>query len=228
MTKQTTDIALVKQEINEKIKDKETFYSLLKTTFKDLSAEKAKSALLEGMLRGFSFNDFLEKNVYAIPFKDKYSLVTSIDYARKVGMRSGVVGKSKPEFEETEDGKIISCTVTVKRKVNDYVGEYSATVYFDEYTTKDNLWKSKPRTMIAKVAEMHALRMACPEDASAMYIQEEYEQEAEVDLIDEDFKQEIDSIDSVDKLKTYYQKNKGRGKDFDKYVTKRKNELQNS
>jgi hypothetical protein len=42
------------------------------------------------------------------------------------------VGVSAPSYEE-KDGKIISCTITVKRKVGEYIGDYSATVYFDEY-----------------------------------------------------------------------------------------------
>ena len=128
--------------------------------------------MFEGMTRGFTFKNFLEKDVYAIPFKDRYSLITSIDYARKLGMRSGVVGKSEPTIEE-KDGNVISCTVTIKRKVNDYVGDYTAKVYFDEYNTGKNLWLTKPRTMICKVAEMHALRSACPEEMDKVYVEEE-------------------------------------------------------
>lgn len=40
-----------------------------------------------------------------------------------------------------------------------------------------------------------------------------------------DYKQQVDAIDSIEELKAYYQKNKGIGKDFDKYVTMRKNAL---
>jgi hypothetical protein len=141
---------------------------------------------MEGMMRGFTFKDFLEKNIYAIPFNNKrnneltYSLVTSVDYARKIGMRSGVVGKSAPTFVEDEKGNIISCTVTIKRKVNEYVGDYTATVFFKEYNTGYQQWATKPHTMIAKVAEMHALRMACPEEMSQMYVEEEMQEPAQV------------------------------------------------
>ena len=108
-------------------------------------------------------------------------------------MRNSVVGSCKPEYETEKDDegnkKIISCTVTVKRKIDEYVGEYTATVYFDEYYKPGktwngkytpNLWDTKPRTMIAKVAEMHALRKACPEDLSQIYVEEEFEKEAYV------------------------------------------------
>ena len=97
-------------------------------------------------------------------------------------MRSNIVGKKAPEFEIGEDKKIISCTVTVQRKIDGYVGDFTATVYFDEYYKAGrngypSLWNSKPRTMISKVAEMHALRMACPEELSQSYIEEEIEAE---------------------------------------------------
>lgn len=157
--------------INRELTDK-TAAALLATTFKGLDATNMKKALMEGMIRGFTFQDFLQKNVYAIPFSSGYSLITSIDFARKLGMKSGVVGVEAPIYTEKE-GKIETCTVTVKRKVGDYVGEYTATVYFDEYNTKKNQWLSKPRTMIAKVAEMHALRKACPEELSQQYVEEE-------------------------------------------------------
>lgn len=173
----------IKKNINKQLGDKETFDSLLVTTFKGLAPQLAKRAILEGMIRGFKFKDFLEKNVYAIKYGDGYNLVTSIDYARKIGMRSGVVGKSAPSFE-MDAQKLVACTVTVKKKIGTYIGDFTATVYFDEYTTGKNLWNSKPRTMIAKVAEMHALRMACPEEMSQVYAEEEFQKGAEGDDYD--------------------------------------------
>ena len=175
----TTEIQKFNAEVTKELANAETLKTLLATTFKGLSPESMKQAIVEGMIRGFNFQDFMQKNVYAIPYGSTYSLVTSIDYARKVGMRSGVVGKTEPIFEEVkegaEKGKIISCSVTIKRKVQGEIGEFSSKVYFSEYTSGQNLWAKKPRTMIAKVAEMHALRMACPEEMSQVYVEEEFE-----------------------------------------------------
>ena len=169
----------IKKEINLKIGDKETFGVLVATTFNGLDAGKAKRAMMEGMMRGFTFQDFLKKDVYAIPFKGGYSLITSIDYSRKLGMKGGIVGTDEPIYEMDEDGKeIISCAITVHKQFESgYVGDFVAKVYFKEYTTGNNLWKSKPMTMIAKVAEMHALRKACPEELSNSFVVEEMEQE---------------------------------------------------
>lgn len=167
-----TQIQKIHDEVNAQLANSEVLNSLVATTFKGLEPENVKKAMVEGMTRGFKFEDFLQKNVYAIPYGKGYSLVTSLDYARKIGMRSNVVGKSAPIYEE-KDGRILSCEVTIKRKVGKDIGEFTAKVYFAEYTTGRNLWTSKPRTMIAKVAEMHALRMACPEELSQMYTVEE-------------------------------------------------------
>lgn len=175
----TTDIQKINDEVTKELANKETFNTLLAITFKGLEPENVKLAIVEGMIRGFTFKDFLEKNVYAIAFKNhstgkqEYSLITSIDYLRKRGMNSGIVGTSLPIYEEKE-GRIISCSISVKRKINAVdIGEFFAKVYFVEYTTGKNQWTSKPRTMIAKVAEAHALRKACPEELSQMYTADE-------------------------------------------------------
>ena len=201
----------IKNEVTAKLADQQTSQALLATTFKELNEQLMRRAIMEGMIRGFQFKDFLEKNVYALPFKDHktgiemYSLVTSIDYARKIGMRSGVCGKSAPTFVEKDD-KIISCSITIKRKVDDYIGDYSATVYMSEYSTGRQLWGSKPRTMLAKVAEMHALRMACPEEMSAAYIEEEKELEitpAESEIISaETCEAKLRAATTLDDLRT--------------------------
>lgn len=178
LTVKKDHIAEIKKEINRQISDPDTFKSLIDTTFtnkgRPMDGALVKRALLEGMLRGFSFEDFLNRDVYAIPFGDTYSLVTSIDRSRKIGARSGIVGTDKPSYETAEDGSIVSCSVTVhKRFADGYVGAFTAEPYFAEYSTNQNLWKSKPRTMIAKVAEMHALRKACPEELAQSYVEEE-------------------------------------------------------
>lgn len=173
-------IVRYKEEINHQLSDPETLKSLLEVTFKGLQPAVAKRAMLEGYFRGFKFEDFLKKDVYAIPYGQTYSLVTSIDYSRKIGMKSGVIGKSAPSFEMKGDS-IESCSITIKRKIEGDIGEFTSLVYFNEYSTGQNLWKSKPRTMIAKVAEMHALRMACPEQLSKVYTEEEFDKEKAVE-----------------------------------------------
>jgi hypothetical protein len=199
---ENVNLVELKNNLELQLKDTEIFNTLLTTTFKGLTAPVAKQAMLEGVMRGFTFKDFLEKNIYAVPFSSGYSLITSIDYARKIGMKSGVIGKSAPSYEE-KDGKIISCSITIKKLVNEHIGDFTATVYFNEYTTGRNQWASKPRTMIAKVAEMHALRMACPEELSQSYVEEENEiQETPLNL--EEHIQKLEACTNLDNLKTVW------------------------
>ena len=202
MTQENPQIALILSQVEEALRNKDIVATLISITFKGLTPETMKRAMVEGIMRGFTFRDFLEKNVYAIPFKNGYSLVTSIDYARKIGMRSGIVGKNAPVYEETE-GKLITCSVTVQKKIGEYVGDFTATIYVSEYDTGMNLWVSKKRTMAAKTAEMHALRMACPEELSQSYIEEELEKEVPkpVVLDMKALQTKIESVESLDDLK---------------------------
>lgn len=203
-------VSVLKAEINRQLSDPETLKSLLETTFKGLDAQMMKRALLEGMMRGLPFEAFLKKDVYAIPFSGGYSLVTSIDYARKIGAKSGVVGVDAPVYRE-ENGKVISCAVTVHKKIGDYIGDFTAEVYFSEYSTGRNLWTTKPRTMISKVAEGHALRKACPEELAQSYVEEEIQREtikAEArDITPKDWSKEkalLESCQTLEALEMLY------------------------
>lgn len=194
-------LEIITKEINNEITKPEVANALLATTFKGLTVPVMKEAIMAGMIRGFTFKDFLEKNVYAIPYGQSYSLITSIDYARKIGQKSGVTGKSKPIYTENNNGKIKTCSITIYKKDGHPEG-YTEEVYFEEYSSNKNLWISKPRTMIAKVAEMHALRMACPEELAQAYLEEEMEVVEIVKPLDFTvFKKQLKETKNIDELK---------------------------
>lgn len=204
----TQDIAVIQSEVAEHLKDPTTVKTLIATTFKNLSQEVMKQAIVEGMIRGFTFKDFLQKDIYAVPFGQGYSLVISIDRARKIGARSGIVGKSEPVYdEEPELG--LTCSVTVKKKFADgYVGDFTAKVYFKEFAGPKDIWRQKPRVMIAKVAEMHALRQACPEELAQIYDEDELTPERtpvspiNPDKEIEDGKAKLDAAKTLEELST--------------------------
>lgn len=195
------DLAVITNEVKMQVNNPEVQRALLTSVFKGFQPAVMVQAITEGMIRGFEFKDFLEKNIYAIPYGSGYSLVTSVDYARKIGMRSGIVGIDEPVYEDSGD-TIISCSVTVHRRVDGYVGDYTAKVYFKEYTTGRNLWATKPRTMIAKVAEMHALRKACPEQLSQAYVEEEMIKEATPETVIDMgvYRAKIEATATIDEL----------------------------
>lgn len=67
-------------------------------------------------------------------------------------------GEVEHEYELTDRGRIIGAYCTVKRKSSSK--SMYAYVEFKEYDLKRSLWITKPATMIKKVSEAHALRMA--------------------------------------------------------------------
>lgn len=175
-SEKAVDLVAIKTEVESNLSDAAVRRSLLATTFNGLNDENMRKAVFEGMMRGYTIRDFLAKDIYAVPFGRGYALVNSIGHARKTGMRNGVCGKDEPiyTYKDPEQKKIHTCSITIRRQVNGIIGSYSAKVFFDEYTTGKGNWVSKPHTMIAKVAEVHALRMACPEDMSLFYTEEEF------------------------------------------------------
>lgn len=173
-TKEISIVQQANQELVRETKDPATMRALMATTFKGFKSEQlVKQACLEAMINGYTFKDLIQKKVYAIPFGDGYSLVQSIDDIRVTAMRSGQAGKDAPVY--VMNGQIIeSCSVTVYRIVQGVRVPFTATVFFEEYNKGRDNWKTKPRTMIAKVAEMHALRMAFPEELAKAYIEDEF------------------------------------------------------
>ena len=66
--------------------------------------------------------------------------------------------------------------------VNGYDSPLYASVSLKEYSTCQSNWKSKPSTMIRKVALAQALREAFPEEACALYEQEEIKEVSDIVL----------------------------------------------
>lgn len=175
-------------ELTKELKEPAVMAELMRTTFggfakKNNGESLVRQACLEAMICGYTFQDIIKKKIYAIPFGDSYSLVQSINDVRTIAEKSGQIGKSAPVYEEDDKGECVTCTVTITRLLGGIKGDYTATVYFNEYykagyNGKPSKWDTMPRTMIAKVAEMHALRSAFPEEIK-MYIEEEMQKPAE-------------------------------------------------
>ena len=138
--------------------------------------------------------DALSRQIYCIHrnvktangWGKKMTIQTSIDGFRVIAERSGNYGgQSEPIFVE-EDGKLISCKVSVFRFNGDTRYEAAVGVaYWDEYCQRTNdgkpmgLWAKMPHTMLSKVAEALALRKAYPQDLSGLYTGDEMAQSTE-------------------------------------------------
>jgi phage recombination protein Bet len=128
--------------------------------------------------------DPLTRQIYCIHRGNSMTIQTSIDGFRVIAERSGdYAGQDEPVFTE-ENGKIISCKVTVYR----FRGEqrYPAAVgvaYMSEYNAGGPMWSKMPHTMISKCAEAVALRKAYPQDLSGLYTGDEMQQAEPIDEV---------------------------------------------
>ncbi len=114
--------------------------------------------------------------------------------AHRSGKFAGIISGVKMEGE-----KIISGWAEVYHK------DFTIPVYqeadFDEYNTSRNLWLTKPKTMIKKVAESMALRKAF--NINGVYAPEEMEKEiiiAETDGLSSENIKKIESAKTMDEL----------------------------
>lgn len=130
--------------------------------------------------------DPLAKQISLIKFGGQFTITTTIDGYRAIAEQTGqYVGSDAPVFTyagaTTPAGKKApdTATVTVHKLINGHAYPFSATVYFEEYSTGMNNWSTMPRTMLAKVAESHALRKAFPAVMSGMYEESEMDQAIE-------------------------------------------------
>lgn len=130
--------------------------------------------------------DPLAKQISLVKIGGKWVIITTIDGYRAIAEQTGhYAGSDAPVF--TYAGVITpakktapdTATVTVHKLINGQSYPFSATVYFEEYSTNQNTWSTMPRTMLAKVAESHALRKAFPAVMSGMYEESEMDQAIE-------------------------------------------------
>ena len=97
------------------------------------------------------------------------SIRTEAIYVKKIGVKTGEISPdNKPVYEQQpvkvqpwEGGELWGATCSIKIKGKDEL--ITETVKFSEYNTGFSVWKSKPETMIKKVAESQALSAALPE-----------------------------------------------------------------
>ncbi len=161
---------------------------LLKQTYaKELSPPELGLFLAQSKAMGL--NPFT-KEIYAIKFVGRMTLMTSVGGLRKIAHRSNTyLGCKVTITYEGSTKKPFSATAIAKKLVGNRVAEFEATVMFDEYNSGKDNWLKIPVSMISKVAESAVLRMAFPnidllhDAAEEMGVQ--HTQEIEFDAVQE-------------------------------------------
>lgn len=180
----TTALATVSED--NKV-TQELLLDYLKTTNKGLTEQQTKQFL--AVASAFGLNPW-KREIYAVTFKGKngteMSVVTGYEtyikraeanpnydgydiefkggFERKTFQKQGEYGPYN--VTEVVPKGDVSCVCTVYRK--DRSHPVREEVFFDEYDQKNSMWKSKPRTMLKKVAIVNAFRKAFPFDLCGM------------------------------------------------------------
>lgn len=113
--------------------------------------------------------------IYFIKYGSQATIVVGIDGFRSNAARTGKHVSTKRGVIRNEKGELIAGTCLVKRRdERNEIQEYYEESPFAEFNNPKNpKWQSMPETMIKKVAEAAALRMAYPDDLGGIYIEEE-------------------------------------------------------
>jgi phage recombination protein Bet len=102
------------------------------------------------------------------------TIVVGIEGFRAIAGRTGKVSGVERGVHRDNDGRVVAGWCKVYR--SDWTHPAHEEVPFDEYTTGKGPWAKMPATMIKKVAEAAALRMAFPEDLGGVYERSEMDQ----------------------------------------------------
>ena len=139
--------------------------------------------------------DPFARQIYAIKRKvdgrDVMTFQTSVDGYRTIAERTGNYAPGKePVFAYDKDGKLLSATAFIKKRVCGEWFDVSATAHYEEYIPKwwdskegkwkfPQMWEKMPHAMLAKCAESLVLRRAFPNEMSGTYTNDEMAQSGE-------------------------------------------------
>jgi phage recombination protein Bet len=155
---------------------------LLKRTMMDSQASDDELALFVQVCNRTGLDPFA-RQIYAIRYGGKQTFQVSIDGARLVAERSGRYRPGSyywcgPDGEWREVWNEAKEPFAAKATIYKDGMPYEAIAHWSEYVKKKDgkrqgLWETMPRLMIAKCAEMLALRRGFPAELSGLYSLEE-------------------------------------------------------
>ena len=135
--------------------------------------------------------DPLAKQISVIQYGKTWQITTTIDGYRAIAEATGTyAGSDEPQFGpatiKLKSGKYAPewASVTVWKFAHGQRVPFSERVYWDEYDGDNFTWNKMPRTMLAKVAESHALRKGFPKVLSGLYTGEEMDQAGPATVVD--------------------------------------------
>ena len=132
------------------------FETLKQTVFQKASNEELLA--LVTVANEYGLNPFL-KEIYAFPAKGGGIVpVVSVDGWNKMMIRQPDFDGIEFEFQETEDGKPVSCTATIY--IKNRSKPVKVTEYFDECKRNTDPWNTMPHRMLRNRTLCQAARIA--------------------------------------------------------------------
>lgn len=115
------------------------------------------------------------KQIYFSKIKGRLTIMVSVDGLRLIAHRTGKISGVRRGVIRDEKGAITHgfCEIHVKGWDKPVYEETPFKEYFKDDSRFDGNWTTKPETMIKKVAECSALRIACPQELGSVYSPEE-------------------------------------------------------
>lgn len=157
---------------------KEELSLITETVARDATDTELKRFLYTARARGL---DPLLKQIYCIIREEKrvrkMIVQTSIEGFRLIADRTGSYAPGEENWTLDKNGRPTSATVSARKLVAGKWIKFSCTAHMSEYNVpRDDFWKRMPHTMIAKCAEVKAIKKGWPKESGGLYIPEEMSQ----------------------------------------------------
>ena len=122
-----------------------------------------QKALFYQISSSFNLNP-AKREIYAIPYGTGFNVIVGFEVYLKRAERSGMLEWWEATVEKRGDEWVGTCTI----KRTDRSRPTTIEAWFNEYNQGNNMWKTKPRTMIRKVAIAQAFRMLFSDELGGM------------------------------------------------------------
>jgi phage recombination protein Bet len=186
---ESTEILVNDNLVNDNLLD--SYFKTLTSTLDD----KERLQFIQ-IAKAYNLNPF-KREIYCLKFGSTIQIITGYEVYLKRAEKTGKLDGWKAEIVNEKDQNNTKAIVTIFRK--DWSKAFVHEVYFKEYNSTNPVWKSKPLTMLKKVAIGQDFRLAFPDECGGM----PYE-ESELDTIN-DKKEYIDIKKTEEKIDTKIQ-----------------------
>jgi phage recombination protein Bet len=174
----TTEVAPLTAEQTKEIN---TYLSSLGSPLRE-----DQKAQFIALCREFSLNPF-KREIYGVPYGDKFNIIVGYEVYIKRANRSNLLDG----IERGTKGSGSNLVAWIKIYRKDWKiplyheVDYSEYVQLNKYKKPNQMWSTKPKTMLMKVATAQAFRLCFPEDFAGMpYTSDEIALEGETSGLD--------------------------------------------